>query len=250
MRKNQRVERLLRSQQDQTRTPSRPPATITRHIYLGEVADVNDPLNQGRIKVYVQRLDGINKVEALPWCSKLFATNIQHQPKIGEFVAIVLENAWITDRGRWWLGPIYNSRITDIPLDAVSMSARKNNSVVLYDDKGVRITTDVTEDQPEVEMVLDALLSESRIKGNDIVLDSYLGRNGIEYAVPYGERLVQLLKFMLKAMLTHSHPPNTPPTPEDWTRKAIDYIAEIDDWLINKNVRTRGPGQSRILGEE
>jgi len=227
---------------DQQNTTSRS-AEVTRTIYYGEVVENEDPLNRGRLRVYIRDLDrGVEKnKQQLAWCNYFFATNVQHIPKIGETVAIILENPWKKDHGRWWLGPIFDERFISIPLDSVAMAGRPGNTVELKDDGKIVLTTDVNRDRLDAQanITMDRDENEIRVSSEDIIFESTANQAGDEFAVPYGERLVELLRFILQTMKTHSHPPNSPPTP-DFFVQADRYLRDLEDWLINKNVRTRG----------
>lgn len=229
--------------QDSERTTVSRSAETTRIIYYGEVVENEDPQSRGRLRVFIPELDQAfaNKKNQLAWCSYFFATNIQHIPKVGERVAIILENPWKKDHGRWWVGPVLEEGIVAVPLDSVALSARDNNSIELTDSGDVKLTTDKTKDrlQAEVTIILDKENESLRMSARDIVLESTVNAGGTEYSVPYGERLVELLRFILQTMKTHSHPPNSPPTP-DFFVQADRYLRQLDEWLINKNIRTRG----------
>lgn len=246
------MDQLRRAGTETTRS-----AQTTRVLYYAEVVDVADPREQNRIRVFIPDLDvklEKNK-EQLPWCQYLFASNIQHTPKVGEQVAVILENPWKKSHGRWWLGPIFSGRTVAIPIDAIGLAGRPGNSIELHDNGNIELSTDTNKDnfQAESAMIFDKAEEELRAIARDIVLDSTIksrsGRGntaeagneeaGDEYSLPYGERLVELLRFILQTLKTHSHPPNAPPKPTFFA-KATEYQVRMEDWLLNKNVRTRG----------
>lgn len=232
-------------------------AQITRLIYRAEVIDVADPLEQNRIRVFIPDIDKPleQDKDKLAWCQYFFASNIQHTPKVGEQVAVILENPWKKDHGRWWLGPVFSGRTVAIPLDAIGLAGRPGNSLELMDNGNIEISTDTNKPNFEVEAALlfDKAEEELRAIAKDIVLDSRIqtrtGRGetaeagnegaGDEYSLPYGERLVELLRFILQTLKTHSHPPNAPPKPT-FFKEATEYQVRMEDWLLNKNVRHRG----------
>lgn len=226
--------------QDKQTTVSRQ-ANTTRIVYRGEVVDNNDPQNKSRIKIYIPDVDVAfeTKKSQLPWCSYFFTTNINHIPNIGEEVVVLLENPWKKDHARWWIGPVRNERFVQIPLNSVSVSARPGNTIELKDDKDIELTTDVTSDTPSASIEMSDANSEIRISSRDIILNSTVNENGEEYAVPYGENLVELLRFILQTLKSHSHPPNSPPTP-DFFVQADRYMRDLETFLLNRHVRTRG----------
>lgn len=233
----------LRSMISDTNTSVTRNAQITRTIYHGVVVDNNDPDNTSRLRIFIPDLDQSleNKKEQLAWCQYFFASNIQYIPKIGEQVAVILENPWKKDHGRWWIGPIAENRTIAIPLDSVALTARPGNSVELTDTGNIEISTDIAKKRLEADVTIffDKENKELRLASEDIVLESTITDGGEEFAIPYGERLVELLRFMLQTLKTHSHPPNSPPTP-DFFVQADRYLRDIESFLLNKNVRTRG----------
>jgi hypothetical protein len=113
---------------------------------------------------------------------------------------------------------------------------------VADDDGNLKLTLNVSEDNPPADLLMSQSegASEIRARAMDIILDSTQNPGGTEYSVPYGERLVQLLEFILQTMMSHSHPPSAPPTP-DFFFPATKYLELLKaGWLTNENVRTRG----------
>jgi hypothetical protein len=233
---------LVNAIRDQRESTS-PVAHTTRVIYYGEVVENVDPDDRNRIRVFIEELD--KPVEAnkdkLAWCQYLFASNVQHIPKVGEHVAIILENPWKKDSGRWWVGPVFENRTIAVPLDAIGIAARSGNTITLQDNGNIEISTDTNQPRLDAQctIYLDRENEELRAAARDIVLESTITAGGDEFSVPYGERLVELLRFMLQVLKTHSHPPNGSPIPTFYP-KADAYLKDLEDWLLNENVRTRG----------
>lgn len=225
-------------------------APITNTMYYGIVRSVEDPLNQGRIKVQIPDLDGNNPVAAdkLPWCYYLFASNVQHIPKVDERVLITLENPWKKSIGRWWVGPILPNRNVSIPLDSIAISARPGNAIELKDNRDITLTTDSennARENPvradEVTLELDHAARRIAMDADEILLsstnDQTIDEDG--FSMPRGERLVELLDFMLEYMLLHTHPPNNKPIPVFETR-IQSYRRQLERWLLNNKVRHKG----------
>lgn len=229
---------------DAQRNSTSRPAQITRTIYIGEVVDNDDPLNLSRLKVYIEDIDFAdrNNRARLPWCSYFFAQNIQHIPKIGEKVVVILENPWKKVQGRWWVGPTLDGRNVNVPLDSVALSARPGNVVELKDNKDINITTDSanTRRRNEVTIFMNDEDKKINIDADEVILSSTnAGERNEEYSLPKGELLVELLDFMLETLMTHTHPPNSPPHPTFFER-AITYKANLKSWLLNNKVKHKG----------
>ena len=100
-------------------------ATQTKIIYIGKVVDILDPIGASRVKVYINDLDINLKEIDVPWANCLMPTNIQHLPKLHERVVIILENPWIKNSNRWWIGPMFSNDITNT--EPYEDSAKKSN---------------------------------------------------------------------------------------------------------------------------
>lgn len=227
-------------------------APVTNTMYYGIVKSVTDPLSQGRIKVQIPGVDGNNPIDPdkLPWCYYLFASNIQHIPKVDERVLIVLENPWKKNVGRWWIGPVLPNRNVSIPIDSIALSARPGNAIELKDNRDVILTTDSANNAQETPRRTEEVTLHLDHEGKRLTLDadqillSSTNDATIEgetdgFSMPRGERLVELLDFMLEYMLLHTHPPNNKPIPV-FEARIQSYRRQLERWLLNNKVRHKG----------
>lgn len=83
-------------------------ASIVRNrtIFYGEVIDIGDETDGGRIKIRIPELDNRTADNDLPWCYPLLPKFFHIYPQIGEMVRIFLEDTKFPERSRFWLGSI------------------------------------------------------------------------------------------------------------------------------------------------
>ena len=83
-------------------------ASIVRNrtIFYGEVIDISDNTNGGRIKVRIPELDNRTANNDLPWSYPLMPKFFHNYPQVGEMVRIFLEDNKFPERSRFWLGSI------------------------------------------------------------------------------------------------------------------------------------------------
>jgi hypothetical protein len=113
----------------------------------------------------------------------------------------------------------------------VAVIGRKKNTLVLQDDGQVIITTNIDTSTPTI-IKLNPDTNEILISGGSISVISKSHQNlEQEFSVVYGERLTELLIWLINVMLTHSHPPNAPPIP-DFYRKAQAYLQDLRNHFI------------------
>ena len=118
------------------------------------------------------------------------------------------------------------------------MSGRENNAIVLQRDKTILITTDILEADKDVpSIMLDSENDLVDIVAKDIFIESSDGITE-DQSIVYGQRLNELLKFILETLMSHSHPPNNVPINTFFT-EARKWINEMDEYLLNKHVKTR-----------
>lgn len=77
-----------------------------RTIFYGEVIDISDNTEGGRIKVRVPELDNKTANSNLPWAYPLLPKFFHLYPQIGEMVRIFIEDNKFPERSRFWLGSI------------------------------------------------------------------------------------------------------------------------------------------------
>ena len=124
---------------------------------------------------------------------------------------------------------------------------RSGSTIQLSNEKTVFITTDVLkhsegENVPNIE--IHGKSQGITIESATMLLNSYdshLGE-GQSFATVYGERLKEILEWIIETLKTHRHGPHAPAYP-DFHTKANEYTNNLTEdnghWLINHNVRTR-----------
>ncbi len=123
---------------------------------------------------------------------------------------------------------------------AIGVFGRKNNGLILEYDKSILITADIlkhSEDESEPHISIAAVEEKIDMFAKRILLESK-GSNRDAESVVYGESLVELLKWMIEVMKTHSHPPNAPAIP-NFHKEANERKASMDRVLLNKRIQTR-----------
>lgn len=125
----------------------------------------------------------------------------------------------------------------------VAITNPQGSSVKLTPEKSIVLTSDIVaynrrEDVPTLEVQYDP--SRVTVAAESAIIASFHSplREGLEYSVVYGERLVEVLEWIVQTLMTHSHPPNAPAIP-DFHPQANSYLATMEDYLLNRNVRTR-----------
>lgn len=123
----------------------------------------------------------------------------------------------------------------------VALRGRPNNSIHLNGDKSIIITTDLlkfNDETPHTYVTLDDISQKIDLIGDQINLlsnQSSLPNNELQ-SIVYGERLVEILKWIIDKLVTHQHPPNAPPINTFFT-EANNYKINMDSYILNKNVR-------------
>ncbi len=125
----------------------------------------------------------------------------------------------------------------------VAMIGRKQNAIVMEYEKSILITTDILMHNGsggEPHMTFDQAEEKIEMFAKDIMLMSKISTrppDGAE-SVVYGESLVELLKWMIGVLKTHSHPPNAPAIPS-FHAEANSRLLNMEYDLLNKHVQTR-----------
>lgn len=120
--------------------------------------------------------------------------------------------------------------------DSVGLVGRSGCQLELQFENNISITTNSKKENSETANIS---LSESqnsiRLNSKEIVLESQDNTNQ-EYSMVYGERLIELLKWIIQTLKTHSHPPNAAPIP-DFFQEADKWTRRLESYLLNDNIR-------------
>jgi len=128
----------------------------------------------------------------------------------------------------------------------IAVVSREGAGMVLEPNKTIVISTEILDRSDDSTLpsivVTPKEAGESRLdlcaqKIEISSIDSPL-TEGELFSVTYGERVVEVLRWLIQTMMTHTHGPNTPALP-DFHTKANEYLLSMEDYLLNKNVRTR-----------
>lgn len=103
--------------------------SITRTIYYGEVIDITDPTDGGRIKVKIPDLDNKTTNAELPWCYPMMAKFFHVYPKVGEMVRVFIEDIKYPQRSRYWMGSVI-SQLQKINFDSIYTSLSTTNMAI------------------------------------------------------------------------------------------------------------------------
>ena len=123
----------------------------------------------------------------------------------------------------------------------VAMRGRPDNSIQLNGDKSIIITTDLlkfNDETPHTHLTLDDISQKIDLIANQINLLSNESSlpDGSTQSIVFGERLVEILDWIIDKLVTHQHPPNAPPINTFFT-EASNYRSNMDSYILNKNVR-------------
>jgi hypothetical protein len=107
--------------------------SVTRTIYYGEVVDIADPTEGGRIKVKIPDLDNKTTNADLPWCYPMMPKFVHIYPKVGEMVRIYLEDVKYPQRSRYWMGSII-SQMQKVEFDSIYTALSTTNMALTAPD--------------------------------------------------------------------------------------------------------------------
>ena len=122
----------------------------------------------------------------------------------------------------------------------IGLSGRENNALILYEHKNITISTDILnnkDNQPKITM--DHENNETIFQSNDMkFLSNSDDSLNEDQSIVFGERLVEVLKFIMNRLMDHHHPPNNIPV-NTFFKEANKYINDMDEYLLNKHVKSR-----------
>ena len=133
-----------------------------------------------------------------------------------------------------------------IGIKDVAIMGRQQNVVVLQYDRSILITSDILKhndaisrgvESDEPHITIDAIEEKIDLFAKEMLLASTISGRTAEPLV-YGDALVDLLKWMIDTLKTHSHPPNAPAIP-DFHSEANSRLLNMDYDLLNKQVKHR-----------
>lgn len=122
----------------------------SRTIYYGEVFDVNDNTDGGRIKVRIPDLDNRISNDDLNWCYPIRPKFFHAYPKVGEIVRVFIEDIKYPYRNRYWEGSII-SQPHKINFDARYTALSTTNMGLLKPDDAPSRYPDAKGVFPDIE---------------------------------------------------------------------------------------------------
>lgn len=126
---------------------------------------------------------------------------------------------------------------------AIGLVGRQKNAVALEYDRSIVITTDIMKFNNENQkkyppsIIMDNDLDLINVVAKDLILESSDSTSQSQ-SIVYGENLVELLKWMIKVLMTHKHPPNASPIP-DFFPEANNRVRNMEVDLLNRRVKSR-----------
>ena len=137
----------------QTSNPNKPDnASIVRNrtIFYGEVMDISDETDGGRIRVRIPELDNKTANNELPWAYPLLPKFFHLYPQVGEMVRIFIEDTKFPERSRFWLGSIvsqpqkigFDSKFTALSTTNLGLTKPERAPSTYPDAEGVYPTKD------------------------------------------------------------------------------------------------------------
>jgi hypothetical protein len=124
----------------------------TRTIFYGEVIDIVDETQGGRIKVRILDIDNATSNNNLPWAYPMLPKFFHIYPKVGEMVRIFFEDVRYTERGRFWMGSII-SQPQKIDFDSFYTALSTTNMAISAPEKAPYTFPDAVGVYPNIEDV-------------------------------------------------------------------------------------------------
>ena len=124
----------------------------TRTIFYGEVIDIVDETQGGRIKVRILDIDNATSNNDLPWAYPMLPKFFHIYPKVGEMVRIFFEDIRYTERSRFWMGSII-SQPQKIDFDSFYTALSTTNMAISAPEKAPYTFPDAVGVYPNIEDV-------------------------------------------------------------------------------------------------
>jgi hypothetical protein len=143
--------------------------SVTRTIYYGEVVDIVDPTDGGRIKVKIPDLDNKTGNAELPWCYPMIPKFFHIFPKIGEYVRVFIEDVKYPQRSRYWEGPVI-SQLQKLQFDTIYTALSTTNMALTSPAPAVSTYPDAAGIYPSLEDIalLGRVNSDITLKINEV----------------------------------------------------------------------------------
>lgn len=121
-----------------------------RTIFYGEVIDITDDTDGGRIKVRIPELDNRTANNDLPWCYPFMPKYFHIYPQVGEMVRILIEDNKFPERSRFWMGSVisqphkigFDSKFTALSTTNLALTRPEKAPSTFPDADGVYPTKD------------------------------------------------------------------------------------------------------------
>ena len=152
---------------------------VTRTIYYGEVVDIVDPTDGGRIKVKIPDLDNKTGNAELPWCYPMIPKFFHIFPKIGEYVRVFIEDIKYPQRSRYWEGPVI-SQLQKIEKDTIYTALSTTNMGLTLPLPAISTFPDAVGIYPSLEdiAILGRVNTDITLKVNEVQIRAGQHENG------------------------------------------------------------------------
>jgi hypothetical protein len=152
---------------------------VTRTIYYGEVVDIVDPTDGGRIKVKIPDLDNKTGNAELPWCYPMIPKFFHIFPKIGEYVRVFIEDIKYPQRSRYWEGPVI-SQLQKIEKDTIYTALSTTNMGLTLPLPAISTFPDAAGVYPSLEdiAILGRVNTDITLKVNEVQIRAGQHENG------------------------------------------------------------------------